>query len=1480
MPQPEQDPRHTADRLVALNRVHGWMPFQTQAAMATTPVSNAGLASMTGALRHAYGSVSKTLSFIHDDPLLQKDPSLGLALKMYMSGTIAPWPVQDRDLVHIQRQLQGQGFGQGLKVTGVWDNTWNAAFGQYLSNYKTSQLGGGQPGSSPFSSVLHGLNSLLPREAANGIVGFIKNLPDSARNDLRTLAGSIGGTGYNIAHPGVFLHPLSREQGTGEASASAAAENVIPGGHVTPAQSYAGESTRKEIVDTVQTAGDMFLAHGLFGAGKTVASAAGESFLKGATREEASQGSGLVAKSLFDKGYAERVPGSAMKAIYQRPVAGSLSQATGIIPATPILRYTGPVADKLIGTDGLYYRARTLLAQPYRLPPVRVLGTAVGQAGLAGAKVHGVAAGESVLGGRTSELQAAIDRVKVINNADVGVQNKLAFTVAGHTIKPGIDTLAWFLHPPISGTGTLSESVGHDLGSFHKAANDALGPHTGFSVSIEHGYNYAHVGGKYMKFQDLVNHLGGDSAAIKFWVPKIAQHAAGHYADMEEQRILAQAGGQAEIDEAGGALAFKRAAAREAYNDPDKLVTAMYEMIANDNPLENQWGGNDELAKRISREILTTIGGKRGWLRGNGPNFIAAGDDMRAHIIPHITQLFHDALPKGTLGLVRREGYLFKDEAANDAYDFRSRYWDALQKMTNAPPGTEDPGAEMDAVVSDMANWLHDNFDIDAKRMPMNNEDVMNLVEKMPDSQASKLFKIRRTTPAVEAALSRIRDAGYEPVMGADIGHAFYDQPHVDIMDGALTTRRRLLEKAGLSPEVIPTHDAAFHMHQLFLSNLIDKVGKGELRLMPFDTPRGIVNSLREGVTMPKSLGIPSTMMKWGPGHWSFKAEVDKVTAELLPRIKSQVAGMQPYEAEALARSEAERRVAASIDNPMGITHMSFKQMKDVLGATHHEVDTASGREMAYRAKVGGDYYRPQPAYDDHQIQVIYRALQDANKSMPWRITGAQNLDVMLTHKMGMLGRAMPESELSRMLENAPTRYTSIRNRFRFTISPEYSMRRLFKAVVKTSMDGIPPTAMPLRALKRMGVEDQALRILDRVMPQWKDSIHDPFYDEGTQVLYANDVMGIYNHRWQEAHAAYHWAQMGKSDEEIKRLLIKDFAYGSEKFGEGRSALERTANFIFFPFSFDKTLYRNTGAYLLDRPLQRMMLTAGLSAYHQWNDQHPNGDVIGTSSWFEDKVPLAQEALKLNAFAHGLSLGQFGGINAPLLNMFLPQSYAASQGALGTLKQMIPAWRELGALGTELVQQGKIVGQWQANFDAHFMHGDKNTPWDPQPVAESDQAQLFDGFKYRREVNAALATPLQWNAHHRVKWTVPKQAKYGPYAGQPFSSTMVDELVHAKYPAFAVSEPATYSDSQRATIAAYEFRMRSSGQTKVADWIVDAQKWALAIYNHQKNIDPAAGTAGVRREAVGFAETIPGFLDFYNTAFRWQFGPLEAVRAP
>jgi hypothetical protein len=455
-----------------------------------------------------------------------------------------------------------------------------------------------------------------------------------------------------------------------------------------------------------------------------------------------------------------------------------------------------------------------------------------------------------------------------------------------------------------------------------------------------------------------------------------------------------------------------------------------------------------------------------------------------------------------------------------------------------------------------------------------------------------------------------------------------------------------------------------------------------------------------------------------------------------------------------------------------------------------------------------------------------------------------------------------------------------VRNRFRFTVSPEYSARRLFKAVAKASMDGVPPTMMPMRALKRMGVDTEALKILDRVMPQWRDSIHDPFYDEGTQIMYANDVMGLYNHRYQEAFAAYHWSLMGKSDAEIKKLLIKNFAYGSERFGEGRSALERTANFIFFPFSFDKTLYRNTGAYLLDRPMQRMLLTAGLSAYHQWNDQHPNGDVIGTSSWFRNKVPLAQEALKLNAFAHGLSLGQFGGINAPLLNMFLPQSYTASKGSVALLEQYIPALRELQALGTESVQQGKIVGQWQANLDAHYLHGEHDTLWNPRPVAESDQAALYDAFTYRREINAALKEPLHWNAHHRTKWTVPKGAFYGPYAGQPYSSYMVDELVHAKFDAFAVSEPATYSDTQRANIASYELQMRQSGRPEVADWIVNAQKWALAIYDHRSGIDPAAGTAAVRNEAVRFAETIPGFLSFYDTAFRWQFGPLEAVRAP
>ena len=1460
-PSRPPQPNNFAERFVGLAQVHPWMPHQTIATLAGLPASDQAVSQMAVQLRKAYGSVDNAIHYVTHDPLLQKTPSLGLAIRSYLTNTIGPWPLADQDLVHVQKQLQSLGWGRGQQTNGVWDTGWNAAYSQYVSSEKTAELGGGQPGSMPVGGALSLFNALLPKQAATAVAGFVANIPSSVQGDLRNLAGQFGASTHVL-----FENPLGNFNRPAENRVAAQAENIVQGAtgqpqNITARTAISARPLHVQMGAAVQILGDVLATHGLLKAGSNVARAAGEAPLNSLNFDEATRGPGAIAKKIF-------TPASATGG---NPT-GLLSRAA--TTNVPILRMTGPVVDKLASGDGFYYRARTLLASPYAAVPTRVAGQAVGQLGLAGAKVRAIGGAESLAQGQTSALQSSIDHMQTINQFDAALQKRLGFTVLGHHFSPGINTLAWILHPPLSGPGSVSESIGKDVTGANQAIQDALGPSTGYGLHIERGVNMVrNKGGEYMTHSDLVNAAGGEKPFLEFWTNKVFQHAAIHYAEVEWPKL--SQGDQADmIGQFHDEMAAKNALATEALTkaaegDPSILLKASAEMVSNDNPHRGAWGGPNELSKRIAAEIDRTSMSARGWLQTNLGNYSQASRLMREAVVPRQGQLIKDPAAAGTIGMARLD-YLHADKATAEADALEKAYRDAVAGM-----GTPGGFAALDKAGSDIRNYLVENYGIDAHHMPADDTEMIALLKAKAENQATRLFPHRDASPQIKSAFQSLHSLGYAPVMGKGIGFDFYDHPNLDLFDSHLTTAKRIVERLGLSPENVPSHDIGFDFNLRFQRKLLEKVESGKIPLPPGYTANTIVADLRNGDLLPVSPGLASVLQKsplFDLGT-SYRANLSRITEALMKQGKS----------EPEANRIAAARLSAEVENPLGLMHISEKDLRKVLGRRENP-DMAEpsqlSRELQYQHTkdqvVGEDKrvvnpagpYEAQPLFSNEAIHEVYRSIQEAAAEMPGRLMGLQHLEKVAALKLSYMGKPIPGSA-GRVIENLPTRLVSLRNKFRFTLSPEFSARRVVKVNAKIALDGVPATLFPMHELEKMGVYKKAMANLDQILPELKN----PSYDEGTQALYANDPWGLYNHRNFEAYAAWHWKQMGQTDSEIRANIVKDFGYGSAAFGEGRSSLERSVNFVFFPFSFDKTLYRNFGAYLLDRTAQRLMVQAGLQAYNNYNKSDPTGDKIFSSAWWQKHGPVAQEALRLNAFAHGVSLGQFGGINAPILNLFIPQSYNADPSGVQTIKGFIPAAREFQQLATELTQQSKIVNQ--VTIDQ--LHPAKPGVFFARPVAETDQAQLSDAYAYRRQLKTMAAQYLAPGKSGKYSLANDPE-KYGQWAGHKIDSTLINELTSQKYPAFTIDNPSVFFAQQAAAITEYTQKMQNQGQPQIAEWIGAAQKVGKAIYANKISVDQeATDTRIMRNYAVRYAETVPGFMAFYNKQFRWQFGPLEGV---
>jgi len=1709
---PKPIPHNYVDRLMGLSTAHPWMPHQTVATLAALPASDQAVSQMAVTLRNLYGSVDNAVKYVTDDPLLQKTPSLGLYIRSYLTNTVGPWPLADQDLQHIQKNLQQMGWGKGLPTNGVWSTNWNTSYTQYVDNLRTQQLGGASPGALPFGTVLNALNSLLPRQAATAVGAYITNLPHSVRQDISTLAGSAGGTYSNIfEHPGSFTHPFSEQHGAAaqsENEAAAAAQNLIPGTRVTPQQAYTAQSARTQLMDTLQVAGDLFAAHGLLRAGGAVATAARETNWTSLDAAAAQRGPGTIASKLFGP-----VVGDTRAPLLSRGAATNV----------PILRMTGPVADKIAGGDGYYYRARTILAAPYAVPGVKVLGTAVGQVGLAGAKIRAAGSAESLVGGQTSPLSDAIDKYQNINQFDQAVQNKLQFTAFGHTFRPGINTLAWVAYPQLDSMGTVSASIGRDVTQLNDAVQHAFGPTTGLGLSIERGVNWTKTGDQRLSYDDLVQMAGGPSHFAQFWTSKIFEHAAARLAEDEWSKMPAQEQAAmlgSGVDFQDRAAVMSDLANQKLHNamggDITDLLRSANEMVTDGTFTRGQWGGHSGFSKAIAAEIERSGMTPREWLQKYMVNYGEASRIQREVVIPRRNELVSDATSPADIGLAPID-YLFTDKATNEANQLEANYRAAvaaLKARASGKPeeaaapdesaGGVDPAiqqrydaakAAFDADLTDdkarqefasaeealrfarrtggvakkaapaaesgadawknfeesasaIRQYLVDNFGIDGPAMPQNDEDMLKLLHQKADAQQSRLFPRQRalhiapddakpalhptlpagsstldrfsatpvftrvkptqameivhesrspnlhqwtnnpqeleggglvtiehdpkglygeldrsrgesgydmargvarfdaarnktsglddirsvelrsksglsgkqrtawtllsdqldragyikidgenggerwfrpdlmggtiaSSPEMQKALADLEKLGYAPTLGKGIGFGFYNYHTFDFADAHLTRSRRFFENLGLSPENQPAQDIGFTWNMNFHRRLLDAVENGDLKLYPTHLPETIIAMMKDGDALPPSPSVAG-VIQHTIGKHAYDFNHRMLTDDLMAKGKS----------EKDAAVQAAHQLDQAIQNPQGFVHMTKDDLRKVLGRrpdenTPSEVQTVREAELrGIKTGFGG-----QPMYDDHAIDTIYKLIQQTNASMPARLVGWQKLENLTALGLSYMGKPIPGA-VGRGLEYLPTRLVTLRNRARFTLSPEFAARRVIKVNGKIMLDGVPPTFHPMRFLMRNGLTayKETMADLDRIMPELKN----PNYDDGTQALYADDPWGIYNHRNYEAYAMYHWQQMGKTDTEIRQLLTKDFGYGSKAYGEGRSALERSANFVFFPFSFDKTLYRNTAAYLLDHTAQRLILQAGLEAYQRYNQSDPGGTKLMSSNWWLNHAPVIQEGLRLNAFAHGLGLGQFGGINAPLLNLFIPQSYASSSQGVSTLKGILPVMKEFQDLYKESTQTFKVGRQLVSDqfINIPTLKGFKSKADETEaqtaqgifyakPVAETDSAQLNDAYQYRRKLEALFKSYVDYNAHHTSKYKLPTNAKdiYGQWGGHTIDATLINYLTNQKYPAFPPDNPSIYYAQEAMAIDTYALQMQNQGHDEVVRWIADSQKIGTYIYNGKLDTAQAqVDTKIFRAYAIQFAETIPGFLTFYNKNFKWQYGPLEKVR--
>lgn len=802
---------------------------------------------------------------------------------------------------------------------------------------------------------------------------------------------------------------------------------------------------------------------------------------------------------------------------------------------------------------------------------------------------------------------------------------------------------------------------------------------------------------------------------------------------------------------------------------------------------------------------------------------VGSGDWMRQHVDQ----------ANGTIGLGRLSTKSAQ-QASADVARFRARL-----------DTTTDTEARQ-RLVEEMKNYGFREFGLTEKTLGVfdsNPTKLADVLDERAHDLASEVFLTYDAPQELHDAIARIKDLGYRPMLGSHIGHLWDSSlPPMPEINGAVTFRRKFTSVMGLAPEQISPRTAG----QDASIRVLREVGKAlqdpKATVPPRTTAETFMQVLRDRDLLHPDMKVP-----------------ERVAVTISKKAHDRGIAQLAEERGITDPAEARKQYESEMSRALQLRDIPRKQFVEALttpgtfsnGATWAGTDTRTAN-LVHRAVLRG--YADRPGY-----------IMGAGALEDWARGGFSILDHVATR--------LPTSEMAQRVANLPNQLVIARNRLRFTLSPFFDFRRVAKQNYKMSLDGVSPVLNPLAHMVNQDTFSQAHKYLSKLIgdPQVEG------FDDADRYLHQQSVWGLYNSRHFEAYYAWEKKMQGATDDEIRQGIRRVFEYGSARAG-GRSALERTVNTVFFPFSFEKTLLRNTGAYMLSHPQQALLLTGAMTAY---DDANKHGAV---TQWVQEHLPILHDMQKMNAFAHGLSPGQLGGINAPLFNLFLPQSWAG-QMSVKNLKRNLPIWNDFGSVLKDSLEQGRIAKNAALNtIDYATSLGAPRGVFDPYRPTITSQAQTTHAEAMRAQFITALAPVLDHNAGAQPadKITFPNDPRL-PWRvrGQVINRSSIGELVKTWYPAYDPGSAARYAQQQQQKLDEEIQKIAVTDPGKAAEYKA-FQNVADKIQGHLQRGDydtPEAASLmmTLRTLSVALSEQDPKFFNLYTKHYKFAFGPLTEV---
>lgn len=313
----------------------------------------------------------------------------------------------------------------------------------------------------------------------------------------------------------------------------------------------------------------------------------------------------------------------------------------------------------------------------------------------------------------------------------------------------------------------------------------------------------------------------------------------------------------------------------------------------------------------------------------------------------------------------------------------------------------------------------------------------------------------------------------------------------------------------------------------------------------------------------------------------------------------------------------------------------------------------------------------------------------------------AKKLDTLFSER-GLFQYGRMADDLSRL-----------RDYLRFSLSPFFDLRRYTEGWVMSQAQEVPdgvniPFLNGMKAYKKAATQ-HGWRSPDEVLSGFRAAAHGDFdWDEieATSRWFTDQGILGFNPTDKMA-AAFGFLTSQRMDPgEAYKIAKNIYTYGTR----GRSGLELSANFLFFPFSAEKHV-KGTVLRFLGNDLGRaFFIHDALKTYEILNERYD------LSEYWQDHMPLLRQLQKINEFGHGFSPGELGGINRifidaametpvgdlahgvidPVLNVFLPQAVTIRGSDDGVnirklVSRLAPVFNDMDRLIADTAEQGHVV---------------------------------------------------------------------------------------------------------------------------------------------------------------------------------------------